>query len=53
MTRWGTPHQFLLMPGALKLATGEEIDTIVRLAFQVNEALKAFFLSVGIIAGGL
>ena len=33
---------------ALKLATGEEIDTIVRLAFQVNEALKAFFLSVGI-----
>ena len=30
------------------VALGEEIDTIVRLAFQVNEALKAFFLSVGI-----
>lgn len=33
---------------ALKLATQEEIDTIVRLAFQVNDALKAFFLTIGI-----
>ncbi len=33
---------------ALKLATKEEIDTIVRLAFQVNDALKAFFLTIGI-----
>ena len=35
---------------ALEVRDGssEEIDTIVRLAFQVNEALKAFFLSVGI-----
>lgn len=33
---------------ALKLATQEEIDTIKKLAFQVNEVLKKFFLSVGI-----
>ena len=33
---------------ALKLATQEEIDTIIRLAFQVNDLLKAFFLTVGI-----
>ena len=33
---------------ALKLATREEIDTIVSLAFQVNDALKAFFLEIGI-----
>ena len=33
---------------ALKLATREEIDTIVDLAFKVNEALKEFFLTVGI-----
>ena len=33
---------------ALKLATQAEIDTIVRLAFQINEALKEFFLAVGI-----
>ncbi len=47
MTRWG-PLINSYHARALKLATGEEIDTIVRLAFQVNEALKAFFLSVGI-----
>ena len=33
---------------ALKLATQEEIDTIIRLAFQVNDLLKEFFLTVGI-----
>lgn len=33
---------------ALKLATREEIDTIISLAFRVNEALKAFFLEIGI-----
>ena len=33
---------------ALGLATQEEIDTIIRLAFQVNDLLKAFFLTVGI-----
>ena len=33
---------------ALKLATREEIDTIIKLAFQVNDALKAFFLEIGI-----
>ena len=33
---------------ALKLATQEEIDTIKRLAFQVNETLKAYFLTIGI-----
>ena len=33
---------------ALKLATQEEIDTIKRLAFQVNDVLKAYFLSIGI-----
>lgn len=33
---------------ALKLATREEIDTIVRLAFQVNKILQAFFLTIGI-----
>ena len=33
---------------ALKLATQEEIDTIIRLAFRVNDLLKEFFLSVGI-----
>ena len=33
---------------ALKLATQEEIDTIKRLAFQVNDTLKAYFLSIGI-----
>lgn len=33
---------------ALKLATREEIATIVDLAFRANEALKEFFLSVGI-----
>ena len=33
---------------ALKLATREEIDTIVRLAFRVNDLLKEFFLTVGI-----
>ena len=33
---------------ALKLATQEEIDTIKRLAFQVNDTLKAYFLTIGI-----
>ena len=33
---------------ALKLATREEIDTIISLAFRVNDALKAFFLEIGI-----
>ena len=33
---------------ALKLATQAEIDEIIRMAFRVNEALKAFFLSVGV-----
>ena len=33
---------------ALGLATQEEIDTIVRLAFRVNELLKEIFLAAGI-----
>ena len=33
---------------ALKLATPEEIDTIERYAFKVNEVLKAFWLSAGV-----
>ena len=33
---------------ALKLATQAEIDEIIRMAFRVNAALKAFFLSVGV-----
>ena len=33
---------------ALKLATQAEIDEIIRLAFQVNDSLKAFFRSAGI-----
>ena len=33
---------------ALKLATAEEIDTIERYAFKVNEVLKAFWLSAGV-----
>ena len=33
---------------ALKLATREEIDTIVRLSFQINDLLKEFFLAAGI-----
>ena len=33
---------------ALKLATKEEIDTIIHLAFQVDEVLKEFFLTIGI-----
>ena len=33
---------------ALKLATQAEIDEIIRMAFRVNDALKAFFLSVGV-----
>ena len=32
----------------LKLATAEEIDTIERYAFKVNEVLKAFWLSAGV-----
>ncbi len=33
---------------ALKLATAEEIDTIERYAFRVNEVLKAYFLELNI-----
>ena len=33
---------------ALKLATKEEIDTIERVAFKVNEVLKAYFLKLNI-----
>ena len=33
---------------ALKLATKEEIDTIERLAFKVNDVLKAYFLEMNI-----
>ncbi len=33
---------------ALKLATKEEIETIQTMAFQVNEALKAYFKTLGI-----
>ncbi len=33
---------------ALKLATKEEIETIKTMAFQVNEALKAYFKTLGI-----
>lgn len=33
---------------ALKLATKEEIDTIERMAFKVNEVLKAYFLKLNI-----
>ena len=33
---------------ALKLATEEEIDTIERYAFKVNEVLKAYFLKLNI-----
>ena len=33
---------------ALKLATAEEIDTIERLAFKINDVLKAYFLTLNI-----
>ena len=33
---------------ALKLATKDEIDTIERMAFKVNEVLKAYFLKLNI-----
>ena len=33
---------------ALKLATKEEIDTIERMAFKVNEVMKAYFLKLNI-----
>jgi phosphoribosylaminoimidazole-succinocarboxamide synthase len=33
---------------ALKLATPEEIETIKKMAFAVNDALKAFWTSVGV-----
>ena len=33
---------------ALKLATMEEIDTIEKYAFKINEVLKAFWLSAGV-----
>ena len=45
---WATPLINSYHAKALKLATQAEIDTIVRLAFQINEALKEFFLAVGI-----
>ena len=33
---------------ALKLATAEEIETIEKYAFQINQVLKAFWLSAGV-----
>ena len=33
---------------ALKLATHEELDTIEKYAFQVNEVLKSFWLTCGV-----
>ncbi|MBQ1888402.1 MAG: phosphoribosylaminoimidazolesuccinocarboxamide synthase, partial [Firmicutes bacterium] len=33
---------------ALKLATAEEIETIKRYAFKINDELKAFWLSCGV-----
>ena len=33
---------------ALELATWEEIDTIKRMAFKVNEVLKAYFLQLNV-----
>lgn len=33
---------------ALKLATAEEIDTIEKYAFKINEVLKAFWLAAGV-----
>ena len=33
---------------ALKLAEREEIDEIIRLAFQINDSLRAFFLEVNL-----
>ena len=33
---------------ALKLATKEEIDLIKKMAFKVNEVLKAYFIKVGV-----
>ncbi len=33
---------------ALKLATAEEIDTIKKYAFKVNEVLKEYFLKLGV-----
>ena len=33
---------------ALKLATAEEIETIEKYAFKINEVLKAFWLSAGV-----
>ena len=34
---------------ALKLATAEEIDTIKKYAFKVNEGLKEYFLKLGVL----
>ena len=36
---------------ALKLATQEEIDTIISLSFRINQALQAFFQKVGMPPG--
>ena len=33
---------------ALKLATAEEIEEIIRLAFQINDVLRAFFLTANL-----
>ncbi len=33
---------------ALKLATAEEIDEIIRLAFQINDVLRSFFLTANL-----
>ena len=44
----GDPLLNAMHARALKLATGEEIDEIIRRALQVNGILQAFFLTVGI-----
>ena len=44
----GDPLLNAMHARALKLATGEEIDEIIRRALQVNGILQEFFLTVGI-----
>lgn len=44
----GDPLLNAMHARALKLATGEEIDEIIRRALQVNAILQEFFLTVGI-----
>ena len=44
----GDPLLNAMHARALKLATGEEIDEIIRRALQVNAILREFFLTVGI-----